>query len=167
MTIAAPPREIFKAYDIRGIYGEQMDAETAMLIGRAFARVLARLRGKATSDLRVGLGLTGTEPVDLPGGKVGPRDLLLDLLTVGSQRPSPDAKADDAEAIWVRLGGRRAGRSGDPALAPNAGRRMDFETATPGDIAQAIAEEIGREVDYRPVESDGAARAAAQLAELL
>ena len=48
-----------------------------------------------------------------------------------------------------------------------AGRCMDFETATPDVIAQAIAEEIGREVDYRPVETDGAARAAALIAELL
>jgi len=48
-----------------------------------------------------------------------------------------------------------------------AGRRMDFETATPGVIAQAIAEEIGRDVDYRPVETDGAAVAAARIAELL
>ena len=48
-----------------------------------------------------------------------------------------------------------------------AGRCMDYETATPDVIAQAIAEEIGREPDYRPVESDGAARAAALIAELL
>jgi UDP:flavonoid glycosyltransferase YjiC (YdhE family) len=48
-----------------------------------------------------------------------------------------------------------------------AGRRMDFETATPGVIAEAIAEEIGREVDYRPVETEGAAVAAARIAELL
>ena len=48
-----------------------------------------------------------------------------------------------------------------------AGRRMDFATATPESIAEAIAEEIGREVDYRPVETDGAARAAALIAELL
>jgi pimeloyl-ACP methyl ester carboxylesterase/predicted glycosyltransferase len=48
-----------------------------------------------------------------------------------------------------------------------AGRRMDFETATPATIGDAIAEEIGRDVDYRPVETDGAARAAAQIAELL
>jgi phosphomannomutase len=33
-----------------------MDGETAYLVGRAFARVLARLRGKSASDLRVGLG---------------------------------------------------------------------------------------------------------------
>jgi predicted glycosyltransferase len=48
-----------------------------------------------------------------------------------------------------------------------AGRRMDFETATTDIIATAIAEEIGREVAYRPVESDGAARAAALIGELL
>jgi pimeloyl-ACP methyl ester carboxylesterase/predicted glycosyltransferase len=48
-----------------------------------------------------------------------------------------------------------------------AGRRMDFETETPETIARAIAEEIGREVDYHPVETDGAAVAAAQIAELL
>jgi pimeloyl-ACP methyl ester carboxylesterase/predicted glycosyltransferase len=48
-----------------------------------------------------------------------------------------------------------------------AGRRMDFDQETPETIAAAIAEEIGREVDYRPVESDGAARAAAFIAPLL
>jgi len=48
-----------------------------------------------------------------------------------------------------------------------AGRRMDFETDGPEEIAAAIAEEIGREVDYRDVETDGAARAAARIAELL
>jgi pimeloyl-ACP methyl ester carboxylesterase/predicted glycosyltransferase len=48
-----------------------------------------------------------------------------------------------------------------------AGRCMDFETATPEVIAEAIAAEIGRETDYRPVESDGAARAAAHIAELI
>ncbi len=49
----------------------------------------------------------------------------------------------------------------------NAGRRMDFATATPEVIAAAISEEIGRPVDYRPVETDGAARAASLIAELL
>ena len=49
----------------------------------------------------------------------------------------------------------------------NAGRRMDFATATPEVIAAAIADEIGRPVDYRPVETDGATRAASLIAELL
>ncbi len=48
-----------------------------------------------------------------------------------------------------------------------AGRRMDFDLATPEVIAAAIAEEIGREVDYVPVETDGARKAAERIAELL
>ena len=48
-----------------------------------------------------------------------------------------------------------------------AGRRMDFDDSPPHAIAAAIAQEIGREVDYRPVETDGAARAAARIAELI
>jgi predicted glycosyltransferase len=48
-----------------------------------------------------------------------------------------------------------------------AGRCMDFDTATPQVIADAIAEEIGREVDYEPVDADGAGRAAARIAEVL
>jgi pimeloyl-ACP methyl ester carboxylesterase/predicted glycosyltransferase len=48
-----------------------------------------------------------------------------------------------------------------------AGRRMDYATSDPDVIADAIAAEIGRAVDYRPVETDGAARAASLIAELL
>jgi pimeloyl-ACP methyl ester carboxylesterase len=48
-----------------------------------------------------------------------------------------------------------------------SGRCMDFDTASPDVIAEAIAQEIGRPVDYRPVETDGAARAAALIADLL
>jgi hypothetical protein len=44
---------------------------------------------------------------------------------------------------------------------------MDYGSDGPAEIAVAIAEEIGREVDYAPVETDGAARAAARIAELL
>ena len=48
-----------------------------------------------------------------------------------------------------------------------AGRRMDFDDSSPESIAAAIAQEIGREVAYRDVEVDGAAKAAARLAELI
>jgi len=54
--MSSPPASIFKAYDIRGLYGEEMDGETAYAVGRGFARVLARLRDKPTGELRVGLG---------------------------------------------------------------------------------------------------------------
>jgi pimeloyl-ACP methyl ester carboxylesterase/predicted glycosyltransferase len=48
-----------------------------------------------------------------------------------------------------------------------AGRYMDYEEAEPETLAAAIAAEIARPVSYRPVETDGAARAAACLAELI
>ena len=51
-----PPASIFKAYDIRGIAGDDINAETAHDIGRAFARVISTLGGKATAELRLGLG---------------------------------------------------------------------------------------------------------------
>ena len=44
---------------------------------------------------------------------------------------------------------------------------MDYATTDPDAIAEAIAAEIGRDVDYRPVATDGAARAAGLIAELL
>jgi phosphomannomutase len=54
--MATPPPEIFKAYDIRGLYGEQIDGDVAEQIGRAFARVLSDLSGKPVAELAVGLG---------------------------------------------------------------------------------------------------------------
>jgi len=48
--------DIFKAYDIRGIYGEELDEGVAYDIGRSFVRVLAGLREKQARELRIGLG---------------------------------------------------------------------------------------------------------------
>jgi pimeloyl-ACP methyl ester carboxylesterase/predicted glycosyltransferase len=49
-----------------------------------------------------------------------------------------------------------------------AGRRLDYaEACDPDGLAKVIADEIGREVEYLPVETCGAARAAASIAELL
>jgi len=54
--IVKAPDEIFKAYDIRGLYGEQIDGDLAEAIGRAFVRVLSQMTGRDTSDLGIGLG---------------------------------------------------------------------------------------------------------------
>jgi phosphomannomutase len=47
---------IFKAYDVRGLYGDQIDECVAYRLGRAFARVLSDLEGKPVGDLRIGAG---------------------------------------------------------------------------------------------------------------
>jgi phosphomannomutase len=54
MSAIANPA-IFKAYDIRGLYGSEIDAGTAELIGRAFVRVISELEGKRAGELRLGL----------------------------------------------------------------------------------------------------------------
>jgi phosphomannomutase len=47
---------IFKAYDVRGTYPEQMDEELAYNIGRAFPRVLAELQGTPPEEQRIAVG---------------------------------------------------------------------------------------------------------------
>ncbi len=54
MSTLAP--EIFKAYDIRGLYGDDIDVDAAVLIARAFARVISEQEEKPTSELELGLG---------------------------------------------------------------------------------------------------------------
>ena len=54
MTAADPGT--FKAYDIRGIYGRDLDEGGAELIGRAFAHVIGQMQSKPTTELRLGLG---------------------------------------------------------------------------------------------------------------
>ena len=99
--------EIFKAYDIRGLYGAEMDEATAHAIGRAFARVLGRLRGKSPAEL-----------------------LTAQLTTPIGVRPSAGASAfprDPAAAARLGLGpagpARAAGRQRRGHAARAAGAR--------------------------------------------
>ena len=48
-----------------------------------------------------------------------------------------------------------------------AGRYMEYAGSDPDQIAEAMVTEVGRKVEYVPVEFDGAARAAAMIAELV
>ncbi len=47
--------EIFKAYDIRGLYPDEIDVEGAFTIGRAFVGVIAELEHKSAAELALGL----------------------------------------------------------------------------------------------------------------
>jgi phosphomannomutase len=85
-----PSPDIYKAYDIRGIYGEQIDGELAERIGRAFAQVLAGLAGKRVSELRIGLGrdmrLSAPElSARYRDGMLGAGASVLDAGQVGSE----------------------------------------------------------------------------------
>jgi hypothetical protein len=44
---------------------------------------------------------------------------------------------------------------------------MEYDESPPEALADAIAEEIGQEPDWAPVNTDGARRAAERMAELL
>jgi hypothetical protein len=48
-----------------------------------------------------------------------------------------------------------------------AGTAMDYDAIDLDGIAEAITSEAGRSVNYRPVETDGAQRAARMIAELI
>src|SRR6201746_883385 len=84
------PAEIFKAYDIRGIHGEQLGPDAAEQIGRAFARVIGALEGKPTTELRLGLGrdmrLTAPEmAARYRAGMVAEGATVLDAGQVGTE----------------------------------------------------------------------------------
>ncbi len=82
--------EIFKAYDIRGIHGRDLDATGAREIGRAFARVIAQLENKPVDGLKLGLGrdmrLTAPEMAAAYGeGMVAEGAHVLDAGQVGTE----------------------------------------------------------------------------------
>ena len=96
---------IFKAYDVRGLYGEQIDGDVAYEIGRAFARVLGGGRIGLGRDMRLtapelaaryreGLTDEGAHVVDagMVGTEmlywlVGSRDLDGGLMCTASHNP--------------------------------------------------------------------------------
>src|SRR5947209_13696590 len=86
----SPNPAIFKAYDIRGVYEEDIDEQTAYGIGRAFAQVIAELEGKPAGELRLGLGrdmrLTAPELAErYRDGMVAEGATVLDVGQVGTE----------------------------------------------------------------------------------
>jgi phosphomannomutase len=47
---------IFKAYDVRGLYPEQLDPDIAYRVGRAFARVIADMESADPTELELAVG---------------------------------------------------------------------------------------------------------------
>jgi phosphomannomutase len=82
---SAVDEAIFKAYDVRGLYPNQIDEDIAYRLGRAFARVLGVLEGKEPSDLRVALGhdMRLSAPTVAPRYVEGLTDEGTDVVNVG------------------------------------------------------------------------------------
>jgi phosphomannomutase len=143
--------EVFKAYDVRGLYGEELDPSTAHAIGRSFARVIGAMEDKPTSELRLGLGrdmrLTAPEMAGayregmvaegatvIDAGMVGTemlyylvgaRDLDGGLMCTASHNPKPYTGAKLVSRGALAL-------SGDAGLGEVRDRILDGLGDTPG-----------------------------------
>ena len=132
MTVTVPSG-VFKAYDIRGIHPDEIDGDVAEAVGRAFARVIGRLAGKPTGDLRLALGrdmrlsapelsaryrdgLTSEGAHVLDAGRVGTemlywlvgsRDLDGGLMCTASHNPKAYTGAKMVERGAIALSGDR------------------------------------------------------------
>ena len=129
--MVALPANIFKAYDVRGLYGREIDGDGAELVGRAFARVIGQLEGKPTAELRLGLGrdmrltapelaaryregMRGEGATVLDAGQVGTemlyylvgsRDLDGGLMCTASHNPKPYTGAKMVRRGAIALSG--------------------------------------------------------------
>jgi phosphomannomutase len=154
------PADIFKAYDIRGVYPDQMDEEVAELIGRAFVRVLADLSGKPASELRLGLGrdmrlqapamaqryrdgmaAEGATVIDagMVGTEmlywlVGARDLDGGLMCTASHNPAKYTGAKLVERGAVALSGDRG--IGEIRDLVRGGDLADLPSGPPGSVEE-------------------------------
>jgi phosphomannomutase len=143
--------EVFKAYDVRGLYGDELDPTAAHAIGRSFARVIGAMEGKPVSELRLGLGrdmrLTAEEMATayregmvaegatvIDAGMVGTemlyylvgaRDLDGGLMCTASHNPKPYTGAKLVSRGALAL-------SGDAGLAEVRDRVLDGLGPPPG-----------------------------------
>src|SRR6188508_467402 len=161
---------IFKAYDVRGIYGEQIDEDVAYRLGRGFARVLADLEGKPTAELRIGLGRDmrlaapalseryadgirdeGAHVLDV--GQVGTEMLYF---TVGS-RELPGGLMCTASHNPKAYTGAKMVKQGAIALSGDSGIGEIRDMVTGGALGEPAAEQGGlRELDIAPDFRDAA-----------
>jgi phosphomannomutase len=164
---------IFKAYDVRGLYGSQMDEATAYAIGRGFARVLAGMYDTEPSALRLALGrdmrLTapglaaeyargmsdeGASVLDV--GQVGTEMLYW---TVGSRELDGGLMCTASHNPKAYTGAKLVGR-GALALSGDAGIGELRDLLTGGDglgEPTATAGAIEREDVYEPFHRDALA----------
>jgi phosphomannomutase len=142
MTASSLDPSVFKAYDIRGLYGEQIDGDAAYRIGRAFIRVLADGEGKRPDELRVGLGrdmrLTAPEMLYF---LVGSHDLDGGLMCTASHNPKGYTGAKLVKRGAIALSGDagigEVGKLAAAELGPPAAPRGEL-------IEQDVSDEFRR-----------------------
>jgi phosphomannomutase len=132
--------EIFKAYDVRGIYSEEIDEPTAHLIGRAFVAYLQARRIAVGRDMRLSspsIAQAFVEGATAQGAEVVDFGMIAtDVLYFGVARDRLDGGAmitashNPKQYTGVKLVGREAfPLSGDAGLAEM--RDMILEDAIP------------------------------------
>lgn len=90
-----PASHIFREYDIRGIVGEDLDAEVTESVGRAFGSHVQAATGKENPRLAVGHDNRATSPGLVAGLIAGLRAAGADVLDVGTV-PTPTLYWADA-----------------------------------------------------------------------
>ncbi len=161
---------IFKAYDVRGLYGEQLGPDVAYQVGRAFARVLGDMEGRDPGQLELAVGrdmrLTAPEMAEryiagirdegasvLDIGQVGTEMLYF---TVGS-RELPGGLMCTASHNPKAYTGAKLVKQGAIALSGDSGIGEIRDMITGGALGEPAAEQGGlRELDIAPDFRDAA-----------
>ena len=161
---------IFKAYDVRGLYGEQLGPDLAYQVGRAFARVIADMEGRDPGQLELAVGrdmrLTAPEMAEryiagirdegasvLDIGQVGTEMLYF---TVGS-RELPGGLMCTASHNPKAYTGAKMVKQGAIALSGDSGIGEIRDMVTGGALGEPAAEQGGlRQLDIAPDFRDAA-----------
>src|SRR5919197_3219675 len=144
--------EIFKAYDVRGLYPAQIDEDVAYRVGRAFARVLANLREKPGPEgLRVAIGhdMRKSSPAlsqAFAEGLVHEGCRVLDIGMVGT------------EMVYYAVGSRALDGGVSVTASHNPKDYAGFKLVREGAIA--LSGDLGIQDVRRIVESEDLERAA-------
>ena len=170
--------EIFKAYDVRGKYPDQMDEAVAYRLGRAFARVLSDLEGKPVPELRVALGRDmrlsapamaeryargiadegaavidiGMAATEMVYFTVGSRGLDGGLMCTASHNPKAYTGAKLVRSGALPLSGDAG--IGELKEIVQAGDPVD-RVETPGEISREDVSEEFREAALQYIDTDG------------
>ncbi len=152
MTTVSPG--IFKAYDVRGTYPDQIDEDVAYRVGRAFARVLRDLRAAGDRTLRVAVGhdMRLHSPALAQSFARGMTEEKCDVLDIGEV---------GTEMVYYAVGSREMDGGVSVTASHNpkqwAGFKLVREGALPlsGDVGIPDVQRVVAEDDFPPPTTTG------------